>query len=122
MDHVIYLYAAAVVLAVALAGIAVWSPRATRIKVVALTLTALIMPTAYASLMDLLGKPKPVTMEYWTHKPWYPDRFRTLSVAGWQSVHMKKTATTEIPFAGEMKHSGTISLSGAPWSGMHPTI
>ena len=64
MDHVIYLYAAAVVLAVALAGIAVWSPRATRIKVVALTLTALIMPTAYASLMDLLGKPKPVTMEW----------------------------------------------------------
>ncbi len=64
MDHVIYLYAAAVVLAVALAGIAVWAPRAARIKVAALALAALIMPTAYASLTDLLGKPKPVTMEW----------------------------------------------------------
>ncbi len=64
MDNVIYLYATAVLLAVALAGIAVWSPRAARIKVAALALAALIMPTAYASLMDLLGKPKPVTMEW----------------------------------------------------------
>ncbi len=64
MDHVIYLYATAVVIAVALAGIAVWAPRSARIKVAALALAALMMPTAYASLTDLLGKPKPVSMEW----------------------------------------------------------
>ena len=64
MDHVIYLYVVAVLLAAALAGIAIWSPRSVLIKVVSISLAALMMPTAYASLVDLLGKPKPVSMEW----------------------------------------------------------
>ena len=64
MDHLMYLFTIVVVLAAALAGIAVWAPRATPIKVGALVLAALLMVAAYASLVDLLGKPKPVTMEW----------------------------------------------------------
>ena len=64
MDHVIYLYVVTVLLTAGLAGIAIWSPRSVRIKVVSISLAALMMPTAYASLVDLLGKPKPVSMEW----------------------------------------------------------
>ncbi len=67
MDHLMYLFTAVVLIAAALAGIAVWAPRALRIKISALALAALLMPTGYASLVDLLGKPKSVTME-WTRR------------------------------------------------------
>ncbi len=64
MDHLIYLFTAVVVIATALAGIAVWAPRSTGVKLSALVLSALLMATAYTGLVDLLGKPKPVTMEW----------------------------------------------------------
>ena len=64
MDHLMHLFAAVVLIASGLAGIAIWSPRPLWLKVSALVLATLLMPTAYASLVDLLGKPKPVTMEW----------------------------------------------------------
>ncbi len=64
MDHLMYLFTAFVVIAASLAGIAIWAPRAVLIKVGALVLAALLMPTAYASLVELLGRPKPVTLEW----------------------------------------------------------
>ncbi len=64
VDSLMYLFTAVVVLASALAAITVWAPRAVWLKVVALVTAALLMPTAYAGLVDLLGRPKPVTMEW----------------------------------------------------------
>ena len=66
MDHLMYLFVAVVVIASALTTIAVWAPRAVWIKIVALAIAALLMPTAYAGLVQLLGKPKPVTLEWAT--------------------------------------------------------
>jgi hypothetical protein len=59
MDAMFYLFAAAVGTAAVLAAIAIWSPRATWIRVAALVVTALIMPLAYAQMTTLLSKPKP---------------------------------------------------------------
>ncbi len=64
MDHLMYLFTAFVVIAASLAGIAIWAPRAVLIKVGALVLAALLMVATYASLVGLLGKPKPATMEW----------------------------------------------------------
>ncbi len=64
MGHLTYLYAAVVLTDAALAGIAVWAPRQARIKVAALALAALLFPLAYTGFADLLGKPKPATLEW----------------------------------------------------------
>ncbi len=52
------------VLAAVLALISIWSPRQLWIKVTALATTALFLPTAYISLVDMLSRPKPVGMEW----------------------------------------------------------
>lgn len=64
MDHLMYLYAAVVIIAAALAAIAVGAPRALWVKFSALVLAAFLMAIGYASLVDLLGKPKPADMEW----------------------------------------------------------
>ncbi|MFQ5776207.1 MAG: hypothetical protein ACE5GS_16945 [Kiloniellaceae bacterium] len=64
MDHLIHLFTAVVLIAATLAGIAVGSPRAVWVKLSALGLAALLMATGYAGLLDLLGKPKPVALEW----------------------------------------------------------
>ena len=47
-----------------LASIAIWAPRRMRWKISAVGLSAVLAVTAYASLIDLLGRPKPVEMEW----------------------------------------------------------
>ena len=64
MDHLMELFAFVVLIAGALASIAIWSPRRLWIKGSALVLAALLMAAGYASMIELLGKPKPATMEW----------------------------------------------------------
>jgi hypothetical protein len=52
-------------LAGVLAAISLWTPRRLAIKGMALLTTALFLPLAYASLVDLLSRPKPVDLEWW---------------------------------------------------------
>ena len=59
-----YLYTSAVVIAAALASIAVWAPRGLWLKLSALGLSGLMMATAYTGLVHLLGRPKPVNLEW----------------------------------------------------------
>ncbi len=47
-----------------LASISIWAPRRMRWKLSAVGLSAVLAITAYASLVDLLGRPKPVKMEW----------------------------------------------------------
>lgn len=67
MSDLTYLFAIAGALAAVLASISIWSRRALAVKVLALTATVLFLPAAYASLTQLLGRPKPVTLE-WVHR------------------------------------------------------
>jgi hypothetical protein len=61
---VLLLYAALIAIAVTLAHIVVWSPRKLWIKLLALGALCLFFPVGYASLAELLGRPKPVLLEW----------------------------------------------------------
>ena len=67
MDAVLYLYAIVIVLTATLATITVWAPRKLWIRVTAVICAGLLMPTAYASLNELLSRPKPMSLE-WARK------------------------------------------------------
>lgn len=64
MNNLMYLYTSVVILAAALTAFAVWAPRALWAKIAAVCLSAFLMVTAYASQVELLGKPKPVDLEW----------------------------------------------------------
>ncbi len=59
MDILFYLFAAAAIIGGLLTSIAIWSPRATWIRVVASLLAALLLPLTYTAYAGLLSKPKP---------------------------------------------------------------
>ena len=64
MNNLVDLFAPAVALATVLASIAIWAPRKAWIKVGAVAAAALFMPLAYTAFAGLLGKPKPVQLEW----------------------------------------------------------
>jgi hypothetical protein len=65
MTELTYMFALFAVLAGLVASIAVWAPRRLWIKLCAVGATLLFIPTAYASMMQLLSMPKPATYEWW---------------------------------------------------------
>ena len=65
MSGVLQLFVVAAALAATLGLISIWAPRRLAIKAAALAATALFLPLAYASLIELLSKPKPVELEWW---------------------------------------------------------
>ena len=67
MNYVFYLSVISVGLITALAAISIWSPRALWVKVGALTVVTLLFPAAYVSLVELLSRPKPITLEWGQH-------------------------------------------------------
>lgn len=54
-------------IAAVLASIGIWAPRRTWVRIAAVGVMALFIPAAYASLSDLLSRPKPVSIE-WIHR------------------------------------------------------
>lgn len=54
-------------LAGVLAAISIWSPRSRKLKVAALAAAAMFFPATYASLTELLSRPKPLALE-WEHR------------------------------------------------------
>lgn len=64
MESVIYLYAGGVLIAAILASIAIWAPRVTRTRVIALIVAILFIPLGYIQLVEMLSKPKPATHEW----------------------------------------------------------
>jgi hypothetical protein len=65
MTGVLQLFVGAAALAATLGLISIWAPRRLAIKAAALAATVLFLPLAYASLVELLSKPKPVDLEWW---------------------------------------------------------
>lgn len=64
MDTLIFFFAAFVALSGILASIGVWAPRRLWIRSAAVAAAGLLAVVAYASLADLLGKPKPIGLEW----------------------------------------------------------
>lgn len=65
MTGVTELFVVGAGLAAALSLISIWAPRRLLVKGTALATSILFLPLGYASLVDLLSKPKPVAMEWW---------------------------------------------------------
>jgi len=65
MDIIYYIFAAVILTAFVLGALAVWAPRRTWVRFVAVAAVSLFLPLAYVQLMELLSRPKP--MEY----AWY---------------------------------------------------
>lgn len=65
MTELSQLFALTVALAGLLAAISLWTPRRLAVKATALATASLFLPLAYASLADLLSRPKPVDLEWW---------------------------------------------------------
>lgn len=66
MHSLTYLHLVAVVIAAGLAAIAIRAPRPLAMRAGAVLLAGLLMATGYAGFAELLGKPKPVTLEWAT--------------------------------------------------------
>jgi hypothetical protein len=65
MNDLSGLFAATVALAGLLTLISIWTPRRLAVKGTALASGVLLLPLAYASLVDLLSRPKPIDLEWW---------------------------------------------------------
>jgi len=64
MDVIYYIFAATIGIAALLGSIAIWAPRKTPIRVLALAAMTLFLPVAYTQFVALLSKPKPVAWEW----------------------------------------------------------
>ena len=78
MDVIYYIFAASIGTAALLASIAIWAPRKTPIRVLALVAMTLFMPLVYVQFVGLLSKPKPVA---WAWLERDVDRAEVLSVS-----------------------------------------
>lgn len=64
MDIIFYIFAAAIGTAGLLTSIAIWAPRKTPIRVLALAAMTLFLPIVYVQFVGLLSKPKPASWEW----------------------------------------------------------
>lgn len=67
MDSLDFVYTAAVLAAAGLAGIAIRAPQALWLRAGAVLLSGVLMVTAYAAFVELLGRPKPANLEWALH-------------------------------------------------------
>lgn len=85
MDMIYYIFAATVGTAALLGSIAIWAPRKTPIRALALTAMTLFLPIAYAQFIGLLAKPMPVSWA-WIERD--VDRAEVLSVSFDEGKHI----------------------------------
>lgn len=64
MTQLLILFVGIVVFVSALAGITIWSPQRIPVKISALVLSALLMASSYGGFLELMGRPKPTTLEW----------------------------------------------------------
>ncbi len=64
MDSLTYLYGVIVLVAAALAAIAIRAPRPLALRAGAVVLAGALMATGYAGFAELLGRPKPASLEW----------------------------------------------------------
>jgi hypothetical protein len=78
MDVIYYVFAASIGVAALLSSIAIWAPRDTKVRVLALAVFTLFMPVVYVQLTGLLAKPKPVEFAWLERNV---DRAEVLSIS-----------------------------------------
>ncbi len=87
MDILFYVFAGATGVAASLAAIAIWAPRPTRVRVVALAIATLFIPVVYAQSIEMLSKPKPASFE-WYERAADSAELLGVSFAEGQSIYL----------------------------------
>ncbi len=64
MEVLFFIFAVATAVAAALASIAIWAPRTTKVRVAAVAIASLFIPIVYVELTEMLSKPKPMSFEW----------------------------------------------------------
>lgn len=64
MNDLAYFFIGGLVIAAMMTSISIWAPRRIVVRATALLLGVLFVPLGYASLADLLSRPKPVHLEW----------------------------------------------------------
>ncbi len=64
MNSVTYPFAIATLLVAALAAICIWSRQRLWLKVSAIAIMAVFLPVSYMTVVDLLSRPKPISLEW----------------------------------------------------------
>ena len=91
MDILFYVFAGATGVAAALAAIAIWAPRPTRVRVVALCVAALFIPVVYLQSIEML-EPRSYVI------PWNLTLAEKLEDAVEAAVRKKSTILLKDPF------------------------
>jgi hypothetical protein len=78
MNILIFSFAGVAIIAAALASLAIWAPRITAVRVLAVVTTTLLLPVAYLQFAELLSRPKPMTFEWYEKNT---DRADLISVS-----------------------------------------
>lgn len=65
MSILFYVFAGATGIAAALATIAIWAPRPTQVRLLAVAVTTLFLPVVYVQMAEMLSKPKPTSFEWY---------------------------------------------------------
>ncbi len=105
MDILFYVFAGATGIAAALASIAIWAPRPTRVRVLAMVITSLFIPVIYVQLIEMLSKPKPMNFE------WYERNVETAVLLG-VSLREGKSIYLWLQLAGSVEPRSYV----IPWN------
>jgi len=65
VDIIFYISAAVILIGAALASIAIWAPRPTWVRFVAVAIVILFIPAMYLQMTELLSRPKPMSFEWY---------------------------------------------------------
>lgn len=87
MDILFYVFAGAAGIAAALATIAIWAPRPTRVRVIAVLITTLFIPVVYVEMAEMLSKPKPISFE-WYEKARVKAQILGVSLKEGEAIYM----------------------------------
>ncbi len=76
MSVLFYVFAGTTAVAAILAAIAIWAPRRARVRIGAVAITTLFLPLVYVQIVEMLGKPKPASFE------WYENSVERAALLG----------------------------------------
>ena len=68
MDILFYITAGVAIIGAGLATIAIWAPRPTWVRVLAVVTVALFIPAIYLQIIEMLSRPKPMSFEWYQRK------------------------------------------------------
>jgi len=87
MENLIYVFAATIAVAAALASLAIWAPRLPWVRISAVVAATLLIPISYIQFVEFLSRPKPQSME-WLERDTDAAEILAVSLAEGEAIYM----------------------------------